>query len=60
MGEWFLSPVSSRARLYGPTSHERLGMGGHIYYYAVPYESDINKALQSLRMREFEAVNYPA
>jgi hypothetical protein len=33
-------------------------MGGHIYYYAVPYESDINHALQSLRRREFEAGRY--
>jgi hypothetical protein len=33
-------------------------MGGHIYYYAVPYESDINNALQSLRKREFEAGRY--
>ena len=33
-------------------------MGGHIYYYAVPYETDINNALQSLRRREFEAGRY--
>lgn len=33
-------------------------MGGHIYYYAVPYESDINNALQSLRRREFEEGRY--
>ena len=33
-------------------------MGGHIYYYCVPYEGDINKALQSLRTREFEAGRY--
>lgn len=33
-------------------------MGGHIYYHAVPYEQDINNALQSLRKREFEAGRY--
>jgi len=33
-------------------------MGGHPYYYAVPYEPDINSALQSLRSREFEAGRY--
>ena len=33
-------------------------MGGHIYYYAVPYEPDVNKALQDLRKREFEAGRY--
>jgi len=33
-------------------------MGGHIYYYTVPYELDIDKALQSLRKREFEAGRY--
>ena len=33
-------------------------MGGHIYYYAVPYESDIDHALQALRTREFEAGRY--
>jgi hypothetical protein len=33
-------------------------MGGHIYFYYVPYESDVNKALQSLRKREFEAGRY--
>ncbi len=33
-------------------------MGGHFYYYAVPYEQDISKALQSLRTREFEAGRY--
>ncbi len=34
------------------------GMGGHAYYYAVPYESDVNNALQALRTREFEAGRY--
>lgn len=33
-------------------------MGGHSYYYAVPYEDDINRALRSLRAREFEAGRY--
>jgi len=33
-------------------------MGGHPYYYAVPYELDVNRALQSLRSREFEAGRY--
>ncbi len=30
-------------------------MGGHCYYYFVPYEEDINSALQTLRKQEFEA-----
>ena len=29
-------------------------MGGHPYYYAVPYQPEINKALQALRKQEFE------
>jgi hypothetical protein len=33
-------------------------MGGHPYWYVVPYESDINAALQKLRHREFEAGRY--
>lgn len=33
-------------------------MGGHAYYYAVPYESDVNRVLQALRKREFEAGRY--
>jgi hypothetical protein len=33
-------------------------MGGHPYWYVVPYESDINAALQKLRQREFEAGRY--
>ncbi len=33
-------------------------MGGHSYYYAVPYEPDIDRALQALRIREFEAGRY--
>ena len=33
-------------------------MGGHIYYYCVPYEADVNSALRSLRTREFEAGRY--
>jgi hypothetical protein len=33
-------------------------MGAEFYYYAVPYESDVNKALQALRVREFEAGRY--
>jgi hypothetical protein len=33
-------------------------MGGQPYYYAVPYEPDINAALQRLRNREFEAGRY--
>lgn len=33
-------------------------MGGHVYYYAVPYESDLDGALQALRKREFEAGRY--
>lgn len=33
-------------------------MGGQGYYYAVPYDPDIDRALQSLRKREFEAGRY--
>ncbi len=33
-------------------------MGGHPYYYFVPYEPDISKALEALRKREFEAGRY--
>ncbi|HJZ64880.1 MAG TPA: hypothetical protein VKD70_11205 [Candidatus Acidoferrum sp.] len=33
-------------------------MGGHPYYYAVPYQPDINEALQTLRKQEFEAGRY--
>ena len=33
-------------------------MGGEPYYYFVPYEPDINQALQKLRMREFHAGRY--
>jgi hypothetical protein len=33
-------------------------MGGHPYWYVVPYEKDIDAALQRLRQREFEAGRY--
>ncbi|HEY7550227.1 MAG TPA: hypothetical protein VH913_12025 [Hyphomicrobiaceae bacterium] len=33
-------------------------MGGHPYWYVVPYESDIDAALQKLKLREFEAGRY--
>ena len=33
-------------------------MGGHEWFYFVPYQSDINIALQGLRRREFEAGRY--
>jgi hypothetical protein len=33
-------------------------MGGHIYWYFTPYQSDINSALQDLRQQEFEAGRY--
>ena len=33
-------------------------MGGEPYYYFVPYEPDINQALQKLRVKEFEAGRY--
>jgi hypothetical protein len=33
-------------------------MGGEPYYYFVPYQQDINAALQALRRREFEAGRY--
>ncbi len=33
-------------------------MGGEPWYYFVPYQADINGALQSLRRREFQAGRY--
>ena len=33
-------------------------MGGEPYWYVVPYEADINVALQKLRQREFQAGRY--
>jgi hypothetical protein len=33
-------------------------MGAHPYWYFVPYQKDINKALQELRQREFQAGRY--
>jgi hypothetical protein len=33
-------------------------MGGHPWFYFVPYESDIDAALQRLRQREFQAGRY--
>jgi hypothetical protein len=33
-------------------------MGAHPYWYTVPYESDLNEALQALRDREFQAGRY--
>jgi len=33
-------------------------MGAHPYWYFVPYQKDINKALQELRQREFKAGRY--
>jgi hypothetical protein len=33
-------------------------MGAHPYWYTVPYQSDVNSALQALRDREFQAGRY--
>jgi hypothetical protein len=33
-------------------------MGGHPYWYTVPYQQDIYKALQELRQQEFQAGRY--
>ncbi len=33
-------------------------MGGHPYYYFVPYQADLPGALDALRKREFEAGRY--
>jgi hypothetical protein len=33
-------------------------MGAHAYWYFVPYERDIDAALQKLRVREFQAGRY--
>jgi hypothetical protein len=33
-------------------------MGSSLYWYVVPYESDVNSALQKLREREFHAGRY--
>jgi len=35
-------------------------MGADFYGYYVPYQEDRNKALQELRLREFEAGRYRA
>jgi len=33
-------------------------MGGHPYWYVVPYQTDIQAALEALRQREFRAGRY--
>jgi hypothetical protein len=33
-------------------------MGGEPWFYFVPYQTDINNALQALRRREFQAGRY--
>lgn len=33
-------------------------MGGHCYYYFVPFQADVDSALQTLRKQEFEAGRY--
>ena len=33
-------------------------MGGHAYWYVVPYQADVQAALDSLREREFKAGRY--
>ena len=33
-------------------------MGGEPWFYFVPYQADINSALQALRLREFQAGRY--
>jgi hypothetical protein len=33
-------------------------MGGHAYWYFVPYESNVQRALDALRTREFKAGRY--
>ena len=33
-------------------------MGGEPWYYFVPYDADLNKALQGLKQREFKAGRY--
>jgi hypothetical protein len=33
-------------------------MGGHPWWYLVPYENDVGKSLDALRQREFEAGRY--
>ena len=33
-------------------------MGGHAYYYTVPYDGDLEQALDDLREREFRAGRY--
>src|SRR5260370_37825046 len=32
--------------------------GGHYYYYFVPYQEDVNSAIQALRKQQFEAGRY--
>jgi hypothetical protein len=33
-------------------------MGGHPWWYLVPYEKDVAKSLEALRQREFKAGRY--
>jgi hypothetical protein len=33
-------------------------MGAHPYWYTVPYQSNLNESLQTLRIREFHAGRY--
>lgn len=33
-------------------------MGAHLWFYFVPYQADVNLALQALRQREFRAGRY--
>ena len=33
-------------------------MGGHAYWYTVPYQADSQRALDTLREREFRAGRY--
>jgi hypothetical protein len=56
--------VGPNLRIDGHTSgkagkeSEANKMGGHPYWYVVPYKNDIDAALQKLRRREFEAGRY--
>jgi hypothetical protein len=40
------------------STREAVTVGAHPYWYTVPYQSDLNEALQALRDREFRAGRY--
>ena len=52
------SGSSTRCPRSSGSCREGIDMGGHAYWYYVPYEGDVAKALSKLREREFKAGRY--